>query len=331
LIGRTWELDTLRHLLVQDEVRLLTLWGPAGIGKTRLALAAAGDPRVRAAFRDGVVFVDLAPVREPTHVVTAIAEAFGLAEAPRPLLLEHLESPLGERQVLLVLDNLEHLLDFAPELVPFLVNCPSVKVLATSRCALRLRWERAFPIAPLGVPHASLPSDAATALEYSGIALFVERARAARAEFELTDANASMVAELCARLDGLPLALELAAARTKGLPLLVLLKRLEDRLRLLQAGAPDLPARQQTLRRALTWSYDLLEDDQRVVFARLSVFDGGCSPEAAEAVCGDARLGSDVLESLAMLVHHSLVRLEEVPGSQARYSMLATIRDYAVW
>jgi predicted ATPase/DNA-binding CsgD family transcriptional regulator len=330
LIGRTWELDTIRHLLVHDEVRLLTLWGPAGIGKTRLALAAAADPQVRAAFHEGVVFVDLAPVREAAQVMPAIAEAFGLADVPRPLLLERLESRLSDRQVLLVLDNLEHLLGFAPRLVPFLLKCPSLKVLATSRCALRLRWERAFPIAPLGVPHASVPNDAATALEYSGIVLFVERARAARPEFELTDANAAMVAELCVRLDGLPLALELAAARTKGLPLLVLLKRLEDRLRLLQSGAPDLPARQQTLRRALTWSYDLLEDEQRVVFARLSVFDGGCSPEAAEAVCGEAGLSSDALESLALLVHHSLVRLEEVAGGQARYSMLATIRDYAV-
>ena len=215
LIGRTWELDSIRHLLLQDDVRLLTLWGPAGIGKTRLALAAVAHPQVRTAFHDGVVFVDLAPVREPAHVAAAIAEAFGMADVPRPLLLEQLESPLGDRQMLLVLDNLEHLLEFAHELAALLVRCPAVKVLTTSRCALRLRWEQAFPIAPLGVPHASLPGDAATALEYSGIELFVERARAARPEFELTDANASMVAELCAGLDGLPLALELAAARTK--------------------------------------------------------------------------------------------------------------------
>jgi predicted ATPase/DNA-binding CsgD family transcriptional regulator len=332
LIGRTWELDTIRHLLMQDEVRLLTLWGPAGIGKTRLALAMAADPQIQAAFHDGVVFVDLAPVRESTNVVAAIAEAFGLADVPHPLLIEHLESPLNDRQVLLILDNLEHLLESAGQLASLLASCPSIKVLATSRCALRLRWEHAFPIAPLAVPHSSatLPSDAATALTYSGIALFVERARAARADFQLTDDNAPVVAELCARLDGLPLALELAAARTEGLPLLVLLKRLDDRLQLLQSGAPDLPARQRTLHRALTWSYDLLDDHQQALFARLSVFDGGCCPEAAETVCADARLTTDVLEGLAILVHHSLLRLEEVAAGHARYSMLATIRDYAL-
>ena len=330
LIGRNWELAAIRYSLLQDELRLMTLWGPAGIGKTRLALAAAVDPELEHAFKDGIVFVDLAPVREPANVMPVIAEAFGLSDAPNPFLVDHLEALVGDRKLLLVLDNLEHVLEFAPQLAPLLVSCPSLKILATSRAALRLRWEHAFPIATLAVPTSKLPTDAATAMTYASVALFVERARAARPDFQLTDANASIVAELCARLDGLPLALELAAARTKGLPLLVLLKRLDDRLRLLQSGAPDLPTRQQTLRRALMWSYDLLDQDQQALFAHLSAFDGGCTPEAAEAVCAGSGSGSDVLEGLAVLVHHSLLRLEEAAGEEPRYTMLATIRDYAL-
>ena len=331
LIGREWELDAIRYALLQDDVRLLTLWGPAGIGKTRLALAAAADPDLLRRF-DDIVFVDLAPLTNPTDVMPAIAEAVGLRDAPHPFLLDQLESVLNCRPVLLVLDNFEHVLEFAPHLAAVLSSCPPLAVLATSRAALRLRSERAFPVAPLAVPHSSFGGDAAAAASYAAVALFVDRARAARPDFELTDANASSVVELCVRLDGLPLALELAAARTKGLPLLVLLKRLDHRLRLLQSGAPDLPARQQTLRRALLWSYDLLEPDQQVLFDRLSVFDDGWTPEAAEAVCADhdADPETDLLESLATLVHHSLVRLEESTPGEPRYSMLATIRDVAL-
>jgi predicted ATPase/DNA-binding CsgD family transcriptional regulator len=330
LIGRQWELDAIRYALLEDNVRLLTLWGPAGIGKTRLALAAAADPDLVRRF-DDIVFVDLAALTLPTDVMPALAEAVGLRDAPHARLRDQLESALSCRSVLLVLDNFEHVLDFAPDLAALLSSCPAVTVLATSRAALRLRYERPFPVAPLAVPHSSFRGDAATAATYAAVALFADRARAARPDFELTDANVSSVVELCARLDGLPLALELAAARIGGLPIMVLLNRL-DRLRLLQSGAPDLPARQQTLRRALVWSYDLLEPDQQVLFGRLSVFDDGCTPEAAEAVCADADAdrGTDVLESLAMLVHHSLARLEESTPGAPRYTMLATIRDVAL-
>jgi predicted ATPase/DNA-binding CsgD family transcriptional regulator len=325
LIGREWEQKAIQRSLLQADVRLLTLWGPAGIGKTRLALTVAVAPEVVAEFQDGVVFVDLTQVDEPTAVMPALADALGLDQVDAVI------PYLQNRRLLLVLDNLEHVLDGAPELAPLLVSCPSVKILATSRAALRLRWEHAFPVAPLAVPHSQLPTDAQSAASYAGIALFVERARAARPDFRLTDDNARAVAEVCTRLEGLPLALELAASRIKGLPLLVLLARLEEgRLELLQGGAPDLPARQQTLRRALAWSYDLLDEHQQTLFRRLGVFVDGCTPEAAEAVCGGGEMQGDVLEGLAVLVHTSLLRLEEPPGGHPRYTMLATVRDYSV-
>jgi predicted ATPase/class 3 adenylate cyclase len=309
-VGRDRELAEASALLTQDDVRLLTLLGPGGTGKTRLALQLAGDLLDR--FPGGAAFVFLTPVRDPELVVPAIAQTLGLREQPGESALETLLEYLRERQLLLVLDNFEQVLAAAPALSTLLAQAPGLKLLATSRSPLRLSGERAYRVPQLALDEA--------------VELFAERARAAAGDFLVTDENAETVAEICRRLDGLPLAIELAAPRVRTLSPRALLRRLDQRLPLLTGGSQDADERQRTLRNTIAWSHDLLREREQRLFRQLAVFVGGFRLEAAAAVGGSA----DVLDDLDSLVEKSLLlRLREDSDGEPRFWMLETIREYA--
>jgi predicted ATPase/transcriptional regulator with XRE-family HTH domain len=330
LIGREAEVVQLKGLLepTTAATRLLTLVGPGGVGKTRLAVTVAAE--LAAVYPDGVVFVDLAPVRDPRLVPATIARALGLREGGGRSAHDLLLESLGERRVLLVLDNFEHLLGAGPVLAELLQACPRVTLLVTSRTALRLRAERRVPVGPLVMPPEDLASLDGVAA-WPAVRLFVERAQAVAPDFAFDLSNAAAVAAVCRRLDGLPLAIELAAARVGLLQPAALLQRLERRLPLLTDGAVDLPERQQTLRSTLVWSHDLLGPPDRALFRRLAVFAGGWTLEAAEAVCGGAELASvDVLGRLEVLADNSLVYRTRGTADEPRFSMLETIREFAL-
>lgn len=337
LVGREGELDLALRTVVRDEVRLLTFTGPAGAGKTRLAIATANS--LVDLFEDGVHLVDLAPLNDFNQVCAAIAYALGVREAPDEPLLARLIARLVDARALLVLDNFEHVLPAAGYVATLLAQCPAIKILATSRESLRLRWEYVFPVGPLALPAPAAVIDPVTASESPAVQLFVNRAKAADATFELTVANAPAVAELCGRLDGLPLALELAAARSPLLPPSALLARLGHRLDLLADGASDLPPRQRSVRAAIGYSYELLSDEEQTLFRQLAVFAGSCTPDAAAAVAqsvdGDATVSpvdrgfGPILGRLAALVHKSLLTQEPQPDGDIRFRMLETIRAYA--
>lgn len=343
LLGREAELAAVRGLLLEAGPRLVTLAGPPGTGKTRLAVEVAST--LLGAFAHGAWFVDLAPISDPVLVVPAIAAALGVPAGEQPP-RERLRAHLPGRQLLLVLDNFEQVLEAAPEVGELLGACPELRVLATSREPLRLRWEQVFPVPELGLPDLEALPEPALLAEVSSVALFVARARAIQPRFELNEENAPAVAELCVRLDGLPLAIELAAARIDVLPPTALLARLGQRLDLLVSSGRDQPARHRTLRAAIAWSYDLLDPAEQRLFRCLGAFVGGCTLEALEAVCGDggtARQGSasrgplsrcpavplSVLAGLASLIGKSLVRPAGSDEAAPRYFMLETIREYA--
>ncbi len=327
LVGREFDLIAVGDRLGSPEVRLLTLTGPGGIGKTRLAVQAAADLSDR--FRDGVYFVDLSRARNASAALQALVEALGADVARREDLREALAHELESRHLLLLLDNLEQVMEVADDVAALLERSPSLKVLVTSREALRLRGEQVYPVAPLTLPDGAAPLGAAYASRSAAVRLFVERARQARPDFQLTDVNAEAVAEICARLDGLPLAIELAAARLSFLSAVELRDRLRDHLELLRDGPRDLPARHRTLRDTIEWSYALLDDDERAVFQLLSLFPS-TRVDAVEAVAATLeRLAQvDVLGRLASLVDKSLARSLEENGER-RISMLGTIRDFA--
>jgi predicted ATPase/DNA-binding CsgD family transcriptional regulator/transcriptional regulator with XRE-family HTH domain len=324
LVGRASELEAIRRWLLHDGVRLLTLVGTGGTGKTRLAVAAAHE--LVDAFIDGAWFVDLAPVSAPPGVLQSTARVLGL-RAAESALDEVLHSYLRDKRLLLVLDNFEHVLAAAPAVAHLVDSCPDLVVLTTSREPLRLRWERLCPIGPLDVPESGIDHAPEELARTPSVALFLQRAREVRPDFELDVRNAASVAELCRRLDGLPLALELAAARVRALPPSAILGRIERRLDLLVGGRRDEPPRHHTIRAALDWSHDLLAPSERLLFRRLSAFVGGCTLEAAEAVCGPD-LELDVLAGLESLLDRSLVKQDESAG-EPRFGMLETVRAYA--
>jgi predicted ATPase/class 3 adenylate cyclase len=328
-VGRAGELREIGALLRDTSVRLLTLTGPGGIGKTRLALRAARDQVER--FQDGVVFVDLSAARDTASVLVAIARRMDLADTRDESLLDELTGHLRDRRLLLVLDNFEQVTAAAPAVAQLMGGCPDVKLLVTSREALHLRGERLFAVPPLSLPRAGGRRPSAEELaRYEAIQLFVERAQAIRPDFQLTDANAAAVVEICQRLDGLPLAIELATAWIKLFSADALRDRLTSRLELLRSETKDLPARQQTLRGTIAWSYQLLDPPEQRLFELLSVFSG-MSFDAVEAVVRGVDLGSDVdpLDGLASLVDKSLVRRADVASGEPRFLMLDTIREYA--
>ncbi len=309
--------------------RLLTLTGPPGAGKTRLAVEVATALAGR--FEGGAVFVDLAPVADAAFVVPAIAQALGVREAGSRPLVDVLKATLQGTELLLVLDNFEQVLGAAARVAELLEACPRLRALVTSRAALRVRGERELPVAPLPLPDPGGPVDAARASGSPAVALFADRARGVQPGFALTEENAAAVAEVCRRLDGLPLAIELAAARSRLLPPAAMLARLEPRLPLLTGGARDLPARQRTLRGAIDWSHDLLDPAEQALFRRLAVFAGGCTLPAAEAVgdpAGELEIG--VLDGLASLVDKGLLWQRTTPDGEPRVGMLELIREYAL-
>src|SRR5215211_5106127 len=305
LAGRGREVAELLALIRRPDTRLVTVSGPGGVGKTRLALQVAAEAADD--FADGVAFVGLDPIRDPALVVATIAQALGLREAGSQDWFEQLTAYLRSRDKLLILDNFEQVVAAAPLLSDVLVACPRLKILVTSREILRLTGERDFPLDPLDLPRPgdTSPSEIEQA---SAVALFVQRARAANPAFRLTLDTAPVVADICRRLDGLPLAIELAASRVKVLSPRALLARLEQRLMLLTGGARDLPARLQTMRAAVAWSYDLLPTDEQILFRRVSVFRGGFT-EAAAAAVGDDDPDEDLttFEVIASLVEKSLL------------------------
>lgn len=328
LVGRERELADLRDLLSGD-VALLTLTGPGGCGKTRLALQLAIG--LQESFEEGACFVALAPIRDPQLVASTIAQALGVQEIPGRSILDTLKDFLRGRHLLLLLDNFEQVISAAPQLIELLRASPQLKILVTSRAPLRLYGEQEYPVPPLDLPDLRELPSVEKLSHYSAIELFVQRARQVRPGFMLASQNAAAVAEICQRLDGLPLAIELAAAQIRLLTPQAMLARLGSRLDLLRAGLRDLPERQQTLRGAIAWSYDLLDPGLAALFRRLAVFVGGCTLEAAEAICNaSSDIGEDVMAGLEALLDNSLLVTREGQAGELRFGMLETVREYAL-
>ncbi len=331
LIGREHEVERACTLLRRSEVRLLTLTGTGGIGKTRLGLEVMA--RLTHDFADGNYFVPLATISDPELVVPLIAQVLGIKETGQNPLLDILIVSLRDKHLLLCLDNFEQVVTAAPRLANLMTFCPRLKMLVTSRAPLHISGEHEFPIPPLATPDLKQHFESEGLSEYAAVALFLERARMIRPDFQVNSTNTRTIAEICVRLDGLPLAIELAAVRIKLLPPQALLKRLEHRLEVLTGGSRDLHARQQTLRNTIQWSYDLLNKEEQRLFRRLSVFEGGCTLEAAAAIYNagnDTNGRMKALEVVASLVDKSLLQQTEREGDEPRLLMLETIREFGL-
>ncbi|MCC6179831.1 MAG: tetratricopeptide repeat protein [Chloroflexi bacterium] len=337
LVGRQSEVEDVCALLARDDIRLVTLTGPGGVGKTRVGVEAAA--RRADHLGDGVAFVDTALIDDPALFMPTLAGALGVCDTGRRPLVEVLVDYLHEQHLLLLLDSFERVLPAATTVADLLAACPHVRILVTSRAPLRIRGEHEYAVPPLALPESGPPVTVEELSAIPSVSLFVQRATDVRADFALTDANASAVAAICRRLDGLPLAIELAAARVKLLPPQAMLRRLDRSLAFLAGGARDSPIRHRTLRATIAWSYDLLGDDERRLFRRLSVFVGGCTLEAAQAVGVGADAYVDqpapavspgCLEQIASLVDFSLLRQVDGPGGEPRYTMLDTVREHGL-
>ncbi len=329
LIGREQEVVEIAGLLTQPEVRLVTLLGPGGIGKTRLGIAVA--TQLRDAFAEGVCFVGLASISDPQLVLPTIAKELGLKESATQSLLKQVQGFLGEQAFLLVLDNFEQVVAAAAEVEELLAACPQLKLLVTSRAVLHLSAEQDFPVPPLALPDLTKQLPSERIAQVAAVALFVQRAHSVLPSFQLTAANAQAIAELSVRLEGLPLAIELAAARVKLLPPQTLLARLSQRLQLLTGGSRSAPARQQTLRNTIQWSYDLLGKEEQALFRLLAVFVGGWTLEAAEAVSqavGQADV--DTLNTLSALLDNSLIQPSIQEAEEPRFLMLQSVHEYGL-
>jgi predicted ATPase/class 3 adenylate cyclase len=328
LVGREKEVAEVCGLFRREGMRLLTLTGPGGTGKTRLGLQAAAN--LLEEFDDGTFFVSLAALTDPKLVASAIAAPLGVSEAADQPLEESIKEYLREKEVLLLLDNFEQVLEGAQLVGQLLAACPGPKVLATSRIPLGLYGEREYLVPPLSLPDPKRLPSLERLTQYEAVRLFIERAQDARPDFSVTKDNALAVAEICTRLDGLPLAIELAAARVKVLTPQKMLQRLSDRLKVLTGGARDLPERQRTLRATMEWSHALLEEGEKTLFARLSVFAGGRTLESIEAICDtEGDLGVEAFDGISSLLDKNLLRQEEGPNREPRFVMLETIHEFA--
>src|SRR5579862_1404409 len=331
-VGREREVSAAKELLLRPDVRLVTVTGPGGIGKTRLAVQVVNE--IVGQFPGGIYFVPLSSLSDPALIISVIVQTLGLrgsgGQSPIEILKKNFHDS-SHPPTLLLLDNFEHLMKAAPAVAELLATGPALKILVTSRAALHIYGEHEFPVPPLTLPDLKSIPQLEQLSEIPAVALFLQRAIAAKPGFELNRENAAAIAEICARLDGLPLAIELAAARVKVLSPSSMRTRLASRLQLLTGGARDLPERQQTLRAAIDWSFDLLTPAEQKLFRRLSVFVGGCNLESVEAVCDTkADLDLDLLDGMASMVDKSLLQQFEQPNGDSRFVMLETIREYAL-